>query len=517
MSSSSPTAFRGGHSRRLPLLPDWLRTIAAADSERIAVSDPWTSLTYAELVALADDVGAGILASGIEPGDRVLLAMEPAVPYLLSFLGAAAAGVVPAPVNTRLAPPEVAAYARVVGGSVVVADQANAGLARACGTPVINVGPVNSPGPIRERMSALLPRRPRSASPAIDAAAPALIFPTGGTTGSPKAGFWEHAGLWQYLNAVASALPRRPDDIEVYASPFFHVTLGTGLLSVLLRGGTVVILPRFEPGAVLASVHRGGTRIMAAPSMLQALAAHPDFAATDRSRVTCVMTGASAVSAELSRALLRDYPAAELCRAYGATEFPWVVQSFGRAEFRDRPDGLGRPIPGARVRLLGPDGAEVPPGEIGEFVVSAPWQASGYWGNEDATRETFTVEGVRSGDLGWAEADGWLHFAGRSKDVIISGGENVFPVEVEGALRSLPWVADAVAYGVPDEVWGERVEAAVVLRSGRPADEAEIRAALRPTIAGYKVPKRVRLVAGIPLTPNNKPDRARLIRDAAGD
>jgi fatty-acyl-CoA synthase len=185
-----------------------------------------------------------------------------------------------------------------------------------------------------------------------------------------------------------------------------------------------------------------------------------------------------------------------------------------------RLSGVGRPLPGVRMKIVDADGAELPRGEEGDLVIASPWQTGGYFGDQEETANLFKRDGVHIGDMGRfdpTEDGDWLHIVGRSKEMIITGGENVFPIEVESALAEHPDVDQVVAYGVADDYWGERVEVAIVPVGGATPDLDGLREFARARLAGYKLPRGMRLPGAIPLTPNNKPDRMALQRQAAAE
>ncbi|MEU8133462.1 class I adenylate-forming enzyme family protein [Streptodolium elevatio] len=317
-----------------------------------------------------------------------------------------------------------------------------------------------------------------------------------------------------WLNTCAHGNPRSPADVELFFSPFFHITLGTNLLAPLFAGGEVRIQRRFDAGAALAAIDEGASRLMGAPTMFTALRRHPRFRETRRENVTAIRFGSAPSTDGFVRDLMRDFPNARIRAGFGATEFGSVMGLDHEDLQAGRAAGVGRPLPGATVRVLGPDGLDAPGGVVGDLVVTCPWQAHGYLGMPDETAQTFRADGVHIGDLAQRTDDGRVFIVGRKKEMIVSGGENVYPREVEEAVLRHPRVADAIVYGLPDAHWGERVEVAVVPVEGQSVSLAEIRDFCRSGLAGYKIPKSLRLLDAVPLTANNKPDR-RTARAAA--
>ncbi|WP_019544699.1 class I adenylate-forming enzyme family protein [Streptomyces sulphureus] len=495
-------------------LPHWLRTLGSQrhGESRRALADESGELTFAQLLDAAESVAAGLLEAGARPGDRIVTAMEPSIPHTAAVLGTLAGSMVAAPLNTRLTPPEARSYLARLRPALVLADAAHASLARATGHRVVELPAASEPLPVAARLAPLHARRRRLAGP--DEHAPAIIFGTGGTTGTPKGAVHTHRTLWLWLNACAHGNPRTPDDVELFFSPFFHITLGTNLLAPLLAGGEVWVQRRFDAEEALAAIDRGASRLMGAPTMFAALRARPEFATARRENVTAIRFGSAPSTGDFVHGLLRDFPNARVRAGFGATEFGSVMGFDHEDLLAGRTSGVGRPLPGVTVHVLGADGAEAPPDTVGDLVVECPWRTRGYFGLPEETAATFRSDGVHIGDLASRSADGWVHIAGRRKETIVTGGENVHPREVEEVVLDHPAVADAIVYGVPDEYWGERVEVGAVSAPGATVELSDLRAYCRSRLAGYKIPKTLRLLNAIPLTPNNKPDRRRVRADA---
>jgi fatty-acyl-CoA synthase len=486
------------------------------------VDDAGTA-TFEELWGAAHRVAGELADQGLQTGDRMVTAMRPSAAHVAVILGAMLAGLVPVPVNTRLTTKEAVDFLGVLAPAVVVADTAHGAWAAGLGLPVVLTTETEQPGPLTGRLSGLLrPDGPRRApTRTFTADAPAIVFPTGGTTGVPKGAVYTHERLWLFASSAAAARPGTSTwdppgtHQELYFSPFFHISLCTGLLTTLFSGGTVRVMPAFDAGGALRHIADGATQLMGSPTMFVALRNHQDFATTDRSGVELVIFGSTHATPEFVSQLRAEYPSARLRYGYGATEYGPVASMTNEDMLAGRIEGVGRPYPDAVIRILAPDGTEVPTGEVGEIAVRCPWHAVGYWGRAAESAETFTPAGVLLGDLGKMAADGWLTMAGRRKELIITGGENVFPAEVENVLAGHPAVSEVCVYGADDEYWGERVEAAVVLVDGASLDLAALKAFAADSLASYKLPKVVRVLDELPLTPNNKPDRGAL-RTTAG-
>lgn len=491
------------------ILPRWLESISKYRTEQAALVDDAGSVLWPDLIDAARRVAAALPRCGVNPGDRVLTAMVPSAPHVVVVLGAMFAGAIPCPFNIKLTEHEGRAFCAPLSPALVICDPANAGLGGSLGIPQMVLERVDESAPIGVRLAGL--QAPPVPSPELREEAPAIIFGTGGTTGTPKGAYWSHRGLWLYLNSNAQDCGRSSRDVELFFSTFFHIALTTGLMTTLFVGGSVRILPSFDAGAALRALGEGVTMLMGAPTMFATLASHPDFAEAPRDKVSYLYYGSMASSESFIAELRRSYPSARLRSGFGATEFGPVAKLDDADIKGGRLSGM-RPVIGARIRVIREDGSQAAPGEIGEMEVDCPWRTVGYWNRPEETAATYLPTGVRIGDLAHLTPEGRLYIAGRKKEMIVSGGENVFPNEVEQVLGRHPAITQVVVYGVPDSHWGERVEAAVVLKDGASLTYDQLKAFGRGQLARYKVPKVMRLMPGIPLTATGKTNRRELQR-----
>ncbi|MBF6369747.1 AMP-binding protein [Nocardia puris] len=342
---------------------------------------------------------------------------------------------------------------------------------------------------------------------------------TGGTTGKPKGVVGTALGMatMTQIQLAEWEWPHRPKFLV--CTPLSHAGAAFFVPTVLL-GGHCVVVPRFDPGEVLRVIeeHRI-TATMLAPSMLYALLDHPDIATRDLSSLETVYYGASAIDQHrLQEAIDRFGPI--FAQYYGQSEAPMVISYLGKSEHdRARLTSCGRPSHALRVALLDTEGQRVPEGEVGEICVSGPLLAAGYLGLPETTAETFRDGWLRTGDLAREDADGFLHIVGRSKDMIVTGGFNVFPREIEDVVAEHPDVADVAVVGVPDAHWGEAVTAVVVLRAGDGHDRDAITAQIQRTVKQRKgsvqSPKHVLFTGPLPLTGLGKPDKKKIREIAA--
>jgi fatty-acyl-CoA synthase len=335
----------------------------------------------------------------------------------------------------------------------------------------------------------------------------ATINYTGGTTGTPKGALRRNPAAVALLATATLTdfeIPDRPRYLAV--APISHVG-GTKLLPVLIRGGTVHLAQAFTPEEVLRVIARERISMtLLVPTMIYALLDHPDLEHTDTSSLELLLYGAAPISrSRLVEGLHRLGPV--FSQLYGQTEcYPICLLRRGDHADPDLLSSCGAPVTTCSVRLLDDDGHEVPVGEIGEISARSPAAMDEYWKIPD-TR----LDGrLRTGDLAWSDDRGFLHLADRKKDMIISGGFNVYPREVEDALESHPDVAAAAVVGVPDERWGEAVTATVVLRPGAATTPEELLAHVRALKGPVQTPKRIRLAAALPLTALGKVDKCSL-------
>ena len=350
-------------------------------------------------------------------------------------------------------------------------------------------------------------------APTVDAEdSPALAY-TGGTTGKPKGVMATYRSSATMAQLMVTEW-QWPDEVRhLVCTPLSHAG-ASFFVPLLLRGGSMVVLPAFEAGAVLEAIERHRiTTVMVVPSMLYALLDHPRFAETDLSSLQTVFYGASPMSPiRLQQAIRSLGPI--FFQFYGQTESPQSVCVLRKEEHDpddlDRLASCGRPVPWMRVALLDDEGSEVASGQPGELCVRGPLVMRGYWNKPEETAAALEGGWLHTGDVARADPDGFLTIVDRKKDMIVSGGFNVFPREIEDVIATHPAVAAVAVVGVPDDTWGEAVKAVVVLRQGAVLDEDELMALVKEHKGPHCAPKSVDVVDSIPLSPLGKPDKKAL-------
>ena len=483
--------------------------IAAANARKHphseAVGDGERRLTWKALhdrvLRLANALSGGL---GLVPGDRASMLAENCLEYYEYFHATAAAGVVAAPLNQRLAPGELAAIVEQVEPRVIFCDGAHAEmaaeLAAAASCPVVGIGREDPRG--YELL--LAAARPASPGRRPDPEAAATICFTGGTTGIPKGVVIPHRSLaacgprtmlYQGLAGFDRHLFVRP----MAVAPGHRMAAQHGFSS-----GTTIIAPRFEPGLFhrLAVQERATTSLLS-PTMFQMLLSEGG-AGCDLSTLKTFAYGGAPSTPDLIARVMEAFPHVDLHQVYGGTEVA-VALHLGPDEHRaGLLDSVGREVPGVEVRIVDEAGGAVPDGVTGELVVRSDELFSGYWRAPDASAETLRDGSCWTGDLGVRDERGYVRVVGRSKDVVISGGFNVYPIEVENVLADHPAVSEAAVIGLPHERWGEAVHAVVVARPGASVTESELLSFCHGRIASYKTPKSVEFTDTLPRTPVGK-------------
>jgi acyl-CoA synthetase (AMP-forming)/AMP-acid ligase II len=335
---------------------------------------------------------------------------------------------------------------------------------------------------------------------------------TSGTTGWPKGAMLTQRSMTAHTRVVAPAYAMDESTSNIVAMPLFHVGGTSWALGSMGVGGRTIIVRNVIPGALLDLIEsRAATHAFFVPAVVDMLLADPDRARSALRSLKVLAYGGSPMPAPLMERTLNVLPATPLYSVYGMTEISGVFCVLGPDEHRDQRRSYlrasaGRPMPGNEVRVADPAaGADVPPGEVGEFWVRSEQVMAGYWNMPEATREAIAPGGwLRTGDAGRIDDDGYLYIEDRVKDMIISGGENVYPAEVERVLRQYPDVAEVAVIGVPDERWGETVKAVVVPAEGAAPDEAALIAFTRDRLAHYKCPTSVSVVSALPRNATGK-------------
>jgi long-chain acyl-CoA synthetase len=471
-----------------------------ADSPAIRMDD--LVLTYSDLREAAGRVTSLLSSAGVAPGDRVGI-MLPNVPaFPIAFYGALGAGAVVVPMNPQLKGREVTYYLADSGAKILFAWYAAAGEAgkgaAATGTRVVTVDEPD----MRTLLAGLFPVHTRVERADDD---DAVVLYTSGTTGQPKGAQLTHANLGRNATLTADTLlGAGPDDVIMGCLPLFHVFgLTCGLNATIAGGGTLTLLPRFDPGRALDIIARDRVTIFeGVPTMYAAMLNDPAGADADVASLRVCVSGGAALPVEVLHGFEKAF-GCMILEGYGLSETS-PVASFNHPDAERKPGSIGTPVAGVEMRVVGPDGAELPQGEVGEIAIRGHNVMKGYWGKPEATAEAIPDGWLRTGDLARVDSDGYFFIVDRKKDLIIRGGYNVYPREIEEVLYEHPAVAEAAVVGVPHAALGEEVAAAVALKPGATATPDELRTFVKERVAAYKYPRHVWLADALPKGPTGK-------------
>jgi long-chain acyl-CoA synthetase len=493
---------RRGLEEAMTNLSSLLDEAAADQPDRPALRMDDLVLTYAQWREAAGRMSTLLASAGIEPGDRVGL-MLPNVPaFPIAFYGALVAGAVVVPMNPLLKSREVGYYLSDSGARVVLAWHSAAGEA-AKGAADAGARAITVATP--DLADLLADYAPATEQPGREDDDDAVILYTSGTTGKPKGAQLTHANLVRNAELTArTLLKNHPDDVMMGCLPLFHVFgLTCGLNATVAAGGTLTLLPRFDPAKALEIIQRDKVTIFeGVPTMYAAILHLPDadpaMAATLR---VCVSGGAS-MPVEILRSFEEKFGCIIL-EGYGLSETS-PVASFNHPDRVRKPGSIGTPIEGVQLRLIDDAGQTVGEGEIGEIAIRGHNVMKGYWGQPEATAEAITDGWFRTGDMAKVDSDGYYYIVDRKKDLIIRGGYNVYPREIEEVLHEHPAVAEVAVIGIPHPDLGEEVGAAVALKPGASATPSELREFAKDKVAAYKYPRQVWLVDSLPKGPTGK-------------
>ncbi|MGB8955891.1 MAG: long-chain-fatty-acid--CoA ligase [Tumebacillaceae bacterium] len=480
--------------------------------ERIAAIDGDVRLNYAQFGERIARLAASLHARGVSKGDRVALLMLNDFRYLEIFYASFLLGAVVVPLNVRLAAPELSFMLQDSGSEVLFYHHEFEPLVHAI---------QNDPLAIRHYVLAEgVPFKQIDATPYEELVQQAGVRPatdwheedlaaiyyTGGTTGLPKGVMLTHKNLVANAFQVGLSLGYGPDDIYLHAAPMFHVADGASTFGITLVGGTHAHVRTFDPSRTLEVIARDKvTSTLLVPTMINALVNTEGIEQYDLSSWRRCAYGASPISADVLKKAIAA-TGCEFFQAYGMTEASPVLTILrpedhvteGDERLTRRLKSCGQPIFQVELKVVDPTGAEMPFGTVGEVIARGPNIMKGYWNRPEETAQALRDGWYWSGDLGAMDGDHFVYIVDRKKDMIITGGENVYSVEVENVIYRHPAVFEAAVVGVPDEKWGEAVKAVVVCKPGQHATEEELLAHCREFLAGYKVPKSVEFVDALP-------------------
>ena len=484
---------------------DWVAHHARAHGGNTAAIDLATQrrFTYTQWNERIDRLAGHLATLGVKKGERVGVLAPNTTDTLEAQFACFRLGAIFVPLNIRLTVHELEFILSDAGACALVYDQEFDSMAhdlqKRCG-----IGQILQYGPQYE--AAIANAAPLGRHETVDMTDVSTIMYTSGTTGRPKGAMITH--LMSFINCVNLGLPARVTPLTVHLSvlPLFH----TGGLNcytnpVIHAGGAVIIMRAFDPGETLRLIgdpNIGVTHFFGVPSIYQFLCQHPAFAHTDVSRLQIAGVGGAPMPVPLLK--IWQERGLALMQGYGMTETSPAVLALDPEDAARKAGSTGKPVLHADVKIVDAEGAEVKPGEMGELWVKGPNITPGYWNRPDANKTSFTDGWLHTGDAARMDEEGFYYIVDRTKDMYISGGENVYPAEVEDVLYQLPQIVEAAVIGAPDDTWGETGMAIVAVKPGETLTEAQIIAHCRERLARFKCPSRIAFVEALPRNATGK-------------
>ncbi|MGQ0280370.1 fatty acid--CoA ligase [Sphingopyxis sp. Q841] len=500
----------------VPTVSSLIARHAQANPDRLALRFEESDLSYAALEREVARTAAALEADGVAMGDRIAYYGKNSAAYFLLLYGAARLGAVMVPIGWRLASAEVEYIVNDTEARLLFVESETAAIGKYVSERakalrrVISVGGAEDPRAFETFLAgALTP----SGSPVEDPDTVFLQLYTSGTTGKPKGVMLTARNIFAMrMRCKAARIDWDiwgEDEVALIAMPVGHIGgSGYGLMA-LFHGATGLIVREFTPEIVLETIRNERvSKFFIVPTALQILVRHPEARSTDYSRVRHILYGASPMPLPLLQEAI-DVIGAGLVQQYGMTETSGTIVALGAEDHdvrgNERMKSAGKPLPGVEIRILGDEGEVLGANEVGEIATRSDANMAGYWKLPEATGSTVDADGwLRTGDAGYLDPDGYLYICDRVKDMVLTGGENVYPAEVEAVLYAHPQVAEAAVIGVPDEKWGEAVKAIIVAKPDAIIAPEDLIAFTRERLAGFKAPKSIDIVDTLPRNASGK-------------
>ena len=495
---------------------------AARHPDAVAVVFGARRLTYAALEERACRLANGLAALGVRRGDRVAALLHNCTPFVEALFATAKLGAIFVPINFRLVAREVGALLDACGPRVLLAGEGFADLLATLEAHpnfprqriwIDDLLPAQArPDPAHPYEAWLAGQRADEPAEAVARDDVQMLMHSSGTTGLPKGIMFTHATTLASSMAKIIDFGLKASDVVVVFGPLFHAGPLLDLaMPLLLRGGRLALgaSRQFDPARLLSTIAaERGTMVQIYPTMLRRVLAEVENPSEyDLTSLRLIITGGEAAPLPVIRGVHERFPHVAFVNNYGTTEAGPITTLLEAAESLRKIGSVGKAAFGVEVRIAGTDDRQLPPGQVGEILVRGPFVCGGYWNRPELTAESSRNGWWHTGDLAWRDDEGFIYISGRSKDMIKSGAENIFPIEVEQVIVTLPGVVEVGVIGVPDEHWGESVAAFVVKAPNTAVDAAAVIAHCRDNLASYKKPRHVLFIDSLPRNTTNKVDK----------
>ena len=483
----------------MQIVPDMLTNGAKRAGDLACVSDGTSSYSFRETDERASRLAWSLRNLGLQRGDRVALLAMNELEYTEIQVASQRAGLILVPLNYRLAVPELQYLVDDSSPSLLIHGPGFADHAEALDVvPTVHLGDAGHGSSYNELLDSAAGT---IAAGPVEPEAPCVILYTSGTTGRPKGAVLSNMALWARINSSSLEFAQQPGDSLLQCLPLFHIASNVGYAFSYMNA-TNIFVKTFDPTTIFEHLERDRpTYVLLVPTMINMLLNHPDIATSDWSSVRTIIYGASTISPDvLARAI--DVMGCDFVQMFGMTETSGcTVLRPNDHDPINHPEWLasaGTGAAGFETLVVGSDDVELPPGEVGEIVTRGPAVMTEYWANPDASAEALRNGWMHTGDAGYRGEDGYVYVTDRFKDMIVSGGENIYPREVEDVLFAHEAILEAAVIGIPSERWGEQVHAIVVLHDGVDVAEQSLLEYTREHLASYKLPRSVAFVDALP-------------------
>jgi acyl-CoA synthetase (AMP-forming)/AMP-acid ligase II len=498
------------------LLGEVLRRQARYRGPRTAYVVGRHRVTYAQFNAMANRIAHALRALGVRRGDRVATLAQNRLEYPAIYFAVAKLGAIHVPVNFRYRAGEVRYTLAQSEASVLLYAAEFADMVDGLRSELPSVRhflPLDESRGVPDLMSQASEAEPDSSEPDLNERDPHVMLYTSGTTGDPKGALLSHRTYLLQAAQTQAATGLGEDDVGLCMFPMFHMGGWAMPLGYWVNGGCVVIMEKAEPGDILRTIARERvTYLYLIPTLYNGVLALPEFERTDVSSLRALGSGTSVMTEAQVRTIIDRFKTSRLFIMYGQTE-AGPIATLRPRDVQRKATSVGRPALNVDVRIVDANDADVPAGETGEIICRSEYNMLGYWRMPEATAQTLRGGWVHTGDLATFDDEGFVHIAGRVKEMIKCGGENIFPAEVERCLLEHPAIAEAAVFGVPDPHWGEIAVAAVVRHAGTALDEAAVVEHVRARLAGYKKPRAVCFLETLPRTASTRQVQKTLLRE----